>query len=112
MPKMLGTLGLVCGLASQPSIAQTRQLANDLYLICRVQIVMVGVANYGQIYDETFHVTFNPPQIFVRDLPPSKALINENEIKWQGGVINRVTGFFSDAGSRGKCEQTSTQRRF
>ena len=115
MRKFSAVLGLVA-LISQPSIAQTsNRSTNELLLTCRVQIVDAPAANYGQIYETFYRITFNPPQVYFKDGATKRVLINDNEIKWENGYINRLSGSITLGDSysvTGYCEQAPIERKF
>jgi hypothetical protein len=73
---------------------------------------MRDVANYGETFVLFVKVIFDPQQVVVDDEAPTRALINDREIIWSSGRINRLTGSFSDAGSSGPCEQIPMKKKF
>ena len=113
MRKRLGALTTAFLLATSHLSAQPNpQSSSALQLTCRVQVTVRYAGNYGEIFILFVKVTFNPPQVIVDNDPPTRAVINDKEIIWSSGRINRLTGSFSDAGSSGPCEKTSMQQKF
>lgn len=116
MRNAVRTLLFTSVLTSQPVLAQSsNQSTNEISLTCRVQVVNKNVSNYGQIYETFYRIRFNPPQIINQDGTTMSALINDNEIRWVHGYINRLSGSITLGESysvTGKCEQAPTHRKF
>ncbi len=113
MRKKIGVLLIVFLLDSNRLTAQTNtQNTNNLYLICRIQITLNSVSNYGEIYNSFIKVIFNPPQVSMDNSPLTRAVINDSEIIWGISRISRLTGLYSDYGSSGTCEKAPIPRKF
>lgn len=113
MKAQLKLILMLAAIGNQQSMAQTITTTNSIYLSCRVQVIDKSSSNYGQFYENFYHVSLLPPVVYLKDNTSKNITVTENNITWENVNINRITGYISIGPFvNGKCDKISAQRKF